>query len=482
MALPLSPLFVPLTIPKKLQPGLLKYWLSLSLLLLTQILHTHAQDAGVVRAINITGAVKTRHPVILRELTFHLGDTIALAEVEAKKTASENNIYNLGLFNRATVTFRSNQDSLIFEINVIERFYIIPTPYLNLEERTFSEWWADKDLDRLVYGMGVQWSNFTGWNDDLNVYIQGGYSRRINAIYSRPFLFPKIRVDGTFGFRYLNNKEVGYGTVGGILQLARLTGKPIRRTYSGFVTMSKRFSPRKYLHFTADYQVFDPHDSIAFYNDKYLTTASGTEHYPSLNVSWINDQRDVFTFPLKGYRLAANLRYSGFGVLGTTNFTKAGFSFSCFLPLSRRWNVAMGTENNFIIGNKVPYFDKLFIGTRTYIRGYEYYVIDGSAYTVNKVELKFAVFPRKIIHVKQIPFRKFQDFPLGVYLSAFADAGMMHDGTFNNSDNTLKDESLVGVGVGINLISMYDYLLRMEVSLNQFGQRGLFISTVLPIR
>lgn len=459
-----------------------KYWLSLSLLLLTSLLHLRAQDAGVVHRIDITGTAKTRDPVILRELTFHLGDTIPFADLDKKKTASENNVYNLGLFNRVTAAFTTNGDSLFFTIAVIERFYIIPTPYLTLEERTFSEWWRDKDLDRLVYGMGVQWSNFTGWNDDLNIYAQGGYSRRINAVYSRPFLFPRIRVDGTFGFRYLNNKEVGYGTVGGILQLARLTGKPIRRTYMGFVTMSKRFSPRKYLHLTADYQVFDPHDSITYYNDRYLTTANGTEYYPSLNLSWVNDQRDVFSFPLKGSRFAATLRHSGFPGLGTTVFTKAGFTFAFHHPLSKRWNIAMGTDNYIIIGNRIPYFDKLFIGTRTYIRGYESYVIDGSAYTVNKIELKFAVFPRKIIHVKQIPFRKFQDFPFGVYLSAFADGGLMHDGTFNNRDNTLKDQSLVGVGVGVNFISMYDYLLRIEISQNQFGQRGLFISSVLPIR
>lgn len=456
------------------------YLLSLALCLLG--LSLPAQQRVVVRAIDIEGTEKTRDPVILREFTFHLGDTLSADQVEPARAASENNIYNLGLFNRVTVTTRISGDSLFLVTKVIERWYIIPTPYLSLEERTFNEWWIDKDLDRLVYGMGVEWANFTGWNDGLSVYLQGGYSRRVNLIYSRPFLFPKRRIDGTIGFRYLNNKEVAYGTEGGYLLLARLTGKPIRKTYQGFFTLSKRFSPRKYAHLTTDFQLFDPHDSIAYFNDKYLTTATGSEYYPSMQLAWVNDQRDVFTFPLKGWRFTAQVRQSGLPGVGTTYFTKAGFSFALHLPLSRRWNVAMGTENQFLLGNRVPYFDKLFIGTRAYVRGYETFVVDGSAYTVNKTELKFAVFPRKIIHVKQIPFRKFQDFPFGVYLSAFADAGYMHDGTFNNSDHTLKDTPLVGVGAGINFISMYDWLLRIEVSHNQFGQNGLFLSSVLPIK
>ncbi|MBK9447846.1 MAG: hypothetical protein IPN95_00225 [Bacteroidetes bacterium] len=51
-------------------------------------------------------------------------------------------------------------------------------------------------------------------------------------------------------------------------------------------------------------------------------------------------------------------------------------------------------------------------------------------------------------------------------MSAYCDAGYVHDWTFNNRDNTLKDRLLLGYGAGINLITIYDFHLRVEYSRN----------------
>lgn len=436
----------------------------------------------VVDAILVEGVEKTRQQVILRELPFSLGDSLELDKLDKHAKKAQNNTYNLSLFTNVKVKHSVKGDLVAFTISVKERWYIIPQPYLSLEERTFNEWWEDKDLDRLVYGLGVYWQNFSGWNDNIFVYAQGGYSRRVTLQYSRPFLFPKARIDGSFGFRYVNNKEIGYSTRNGILQLARLNDEPMRKIYDLFGQFAKRFSAREKLFVTFQYSYFNPNDSITFFNDRYLTNASSTEYYPSIGLSYINDQRDLYSFPLDGYKYEAKFRMSGFPVGSTASFGKLQLGFAHHIPVGKRFNFSYGSQNFFLFGRKVPYFDKYFIGFGSFLRGYEPYVIDGSFINLTKAEWKFAIIPRKIVHVKQIPLRKFQDFPIGLYISGYADFGYVHDNTFNNQDNYLKDRPLLGYGIGVNFISMYDWLLRVEYSFNHLGGRGLYLSSTVSIR
>lgn len=441
-----------------------------------------AQDRVVLSKINIHGLKKTHPEVVLRELTFQQGDTILLDRWESLKEQGYNNVYNTAVFTKVELKDTLVGEDLTLEITVQERWYIWPTPYLNLEERTFNEWWQDKDLDRLVYGMGVTWDNFSGWRDQLIAYAQLGYSRRVTLAYSRPFLFPKPKIDGVFYFRYLNNKEIGYGTEDGILQLARLRNAPMRISYEGMARFGKRFGPRKRLYLDFAWNYFEPNDSIIYFNPEYLTTAAKAEYYPSVTLTWVSDQRDLFSFPLSGYKYGALIRQSGLPGWGTTQFTKVSLSFSQHLPITRRWNFAWGVQQMFTVGDRVPYFDKFFVGFENSLRGFEPYVIDAGGIHMSKMELKYGIIPRQMLHVRQIPFRKFRDFPLGIYLSTYADAGYVSDATFNNNDHTLKNIPLIGYGVGLNFITVYDALLRVEYSRNNLGGHGIYLHGTVSIR
>ena len=66
--------------------------------------------------------------------------------------------------------------------------------------------------------------------------------------------------------------------------------------------------------------------------------------------------------------------------------------------------------------------------------------------------------------MRKIPFRKFRDFPIGLYLTAFADGGMVADNTWNNADQTMKNKLLYGYGFGLNFLSLYDTQFRKNLS------------------
>lgn len=440
------------------------------------------QNRKVVSAIDVTGVKKTKPVTVTRQLSFQVGEEIDMDRIEDLVEDSNNNIYNLYLFTRVDIAWDSTATEVSFRIEVQERWYVWPSPYVNLEERTFNEWWQDKDLDRLVVGLGIDWGNFTGYNDRLYAYGQIGYSRRATLQYRRPFLFPKPQIDGTLTFQYVNNKEIGYGTVDGVLQLARLRQESMREYYIGSIGFAKRFSPRDQLQWSVGYQYFKPNDSIVFFNDKYLTDGARAEHYPSVQVGYVRDERDIRSFPLKGFKYGASARLNGLPGIGTSLFGKFTASFSHHIALTERWNFSYGSQLFALAGREVPYYDKFFVGFGSFLRGYERYVVDGSFMNLTKAEWKFGIFPRKIYHAKWIPLKRFQDFPFGLYLSAYADLGYVNDATFNNLDNYLKDRLLTGYGMGVNVVTIYDFMLRAEYSFNHFGQGGFYLSGLVSIQ
>ncbi|MEO0584980.1 MAG: hypothetical protein AAF135_22400, partial [Bacteroidota bacterium] len=99
-----------------------------------------------------------------------------------------------------------------------------------------------------------------------------------------------------------------------------------------------------------------------------------------------------------------------------------------------------------------------------------------------KAELKFALIPYQQIKVRQIPLPKFNEGPIGAYLTAFIDQGYVEDQSNSRRDDFLQKEWLRGYGVGLNLIGFYDTLLRIELSRNHLGQSGINFHGTLQIK
>lgn len=447
-----------------------------------------------VMSINPFGLEKTKPQAIFREMTFAPGDSLDLAKLDAILAVNQENLYNTQLFNEVKIEYEKDSANIWVRVLVKERWYIWPFPYATLEERNFNDWWKDKDLDRLAYGGGIQWSNFTGVGDYLYAFGQLGYSRRCSLIYFRPYIFPKARVDAHLGFYYVNFKEIGHSTIDGVLQWDRLKGQPMKRQFRANLDFTRRFTTRKRLKVGFLYDYFLPadtaimtdedpisRDSVASIYNNYLTTGLEREAYPSIFFRYTNDQRDIKSFPLKGYFFQVQGRQSGLPGWGTTRFFKGHVSWAQHFPLGKRFNFAYGMRQQFLIGKNVPFFDKQFIGWDQDLRGYENYVIDGSWLNLTKAEFKYAIVPRQMVHVEWLPFRRFRDFPVGVYLSVYGNAGFALDNTFSNQDTRFKQEMLNGYGIGMNFLFIYDLLLRFEVSRNHLGQTGIFLHSTVPI-
>ncbi|MEM6262108.1 MAG: BamA/TamA family outer membrane protein [Bacteroidota bacterium] len=447
-------------------------------------------DTLTVSNISIEGNKKTFPQVILREMTFKAGDKLSFQGLEDLLFTNQQNIYNLGIFTRVEVVPEIADRTISVTVSVQERWYIFVFPHAVLEERNTYDIFQNRNLRRLSYGLTMDWANFTGRNDKLVVWGQLGFSQRFNATFSRPAIFPKPNIDLITSFDYINEKELIYGTETGIVQWGRTDQNALQRSYVGKLAFRKRFSPRKSLLLQLSYQDFTFDDSIYVFSERFVPTANGREFYPGLLLALVNDQRDIRSFPLNGFRYQVFFRQAGFPGNFTSRFAKIGATWAHHISLSEKWNFAYGFHHILTFGKELPFFEKSFIGLKNgdfpgisyNLRGYQPYAIDGSYVQMTKAEWKYALFPRQMVHADWVPFKRFQDFPFGVYLTAYTDVAYVSDQTISNFDNTFKDRWLTGFGVGLNIIGIYDNLLRLEYSWNHLQEGGFFLHGSVSIR
>lgn len=453
-----------------------------------------------VQQITLLGAQKTHPWVILRELTFQQEEIVDADQLDQILQKSQQNIYNLGLFTEVKLIPQVNLGQLTVIISVKERWYIWGSPIFRLEERNnydalLALW--NLDLQRAVLGADLYWRNLTGRNETLTFNGLIGYKQRLGITFNRPAAFRKANIDLRVGISYRRQNETMIGTDSARIARARLETEPIEQAWSGVVGLQKRFSPYTNLELELNYQRRHFSDSLLSYriNDQpagAVASPDAKAYYPTVKLSWVVDHRDVRSFPLSGYKYQLLARYTGPKVRNFSNLHMARFgaSYAQHFPLTDRWNFAFGTQHLITLGDSIPVFEKSYIGvgikdfggTSTELRGYEPYSIGGTYVGMNKVELKYAIIPRQMVHLAWLPLRRFQDLPIGLYLTGFCDTGYVRDGSFSFQDRYMNDRWLVGYGLGLNVIGFYDMLVRIEYSRNHLGQGGIYLNGTVPIK
>ena len=87
--------------------------------------------------------------------------------------------------------------------------------------------------------------------------------------------------------------------------------------------------------------------------------------------------------------------------------------------------------------------------------------------------------PQTEFNVKFIPTDKFSKGHYALYVNLFFDTGYVKSEM--NINNNMTNEFLFGGGIGIDLVTYYDKILRIKYSMNKFGEHGLFLHLGAPI-
>ena len=108
-----------------------------------------------------------------------------------------------------------------------------------------------------------------------------------------------------------------------------------------------------------------------------------------------------------------------------------------------------------------------------FMQGYEYYVIDGVAGGFLKTTFTRELFG---MNVKKPFAKKAQadcSIPFRFFGKIYGNAGYVYNP--QPGENSLSNQMLYSGGIGLDILTAYDFTIKLEWTFNQLGQNGLFL-------
>ncbi|NTV82870.1 MAG: hypothetical protein HGA23_01040 [Bacteroidales bacterium] len=440
-----------------------------------------------VDSISLTGNKITRDNIIMRELVFNSGDYLQKEKLDSLILRSKENLMNTLLFNFVDITKRySGADSagVIVKVDVVERWYIWPTPILKISDRNFNVWWQTKDFSRLSYGFYIDWKNFRGRKENLNIRFQWGYERELMLQYHIPYLNKKKTLGMRLGFGFAQQRETAFQTMNNKQEFYKDPETYARQ--EGFA--SGQFLVRRNIYNSHLFEIrYDEHlfsDSLIEQNVNFTIDSAHDVRYLSFSYQFKSDHRDFKSYPLKGHYIDFGLTKRGLWNFSsnTINTFYLSATFRKYWELHPRIYFATGINGQISAGQQ-PYFILTGIGYgRDVIRSYEYYLVDAQHFGILKNNVKFALIPNQVRNINFIGTDKFGKIFYALYLNVFFDAGYgVYNQDFGRETNDLQNALLFGYGTGLDFVTYYDVVIRLEFSVNLRNETGFFLHFQAPI-
>jgi outer membrane protein assembly factor BamA len=396
-----------------------------------------------VDSIKIEGNQITEPDVIMRELTFGLGDTVNSKILEY----NSNRVFSLGIFtNVEFIPYRVHNRNFIL-ISVEESWYIYPLPFVDIQ---------DKDWQKVSYGVNLMVKNFRGQNENLSAVAAFGYDPKFTIFYNKPYFIREENINFAFQVSYQNAKNKS------------LTAKEL---YGGdfnqkFITGSIDFGKRLNLFNTLD--VIGGFTYIA--NPVYIRGISASngriDRQISIGASYTYDTRDLSQFPAIGTYVYANFQFNGLGI-DDINYQAANLDFRKFFEFNSGLRFKFRVASRLTFGELVPYYDYSYLGYNERIRGYYNQEMEGNDYYVGSVELNYPIIRDVGINFDFVPIipNSLLTYRFAMYAELFSDTGLTR---LWGQPVNINDFS-TGYGTGLVFLILPYSQLRIEFALNNYG-------------
>jgi len=443
------------------------------------------EDSAVmlnVRSIIINGNKKTKQYIIYREIQFKQGDSIKTTDLKRALIRARQQVYNTSLFDKVKIdAYITGENSVVITVSIKERWYVYPFPLFQFVDRNFNEWIKlhNGDLNRVNYGAKFTHFNLTGRRDRLSISLINGYTRNISFAYTQSYSNKALTEGFGVAAAYLQNRQIAFKTDHDNKLLffqadsvAKNGGSFIRNAFitNASYTIRKGFFKKQTI--TLSYSNLKVADSILFYNPHYFN--SSNTHQSFIDLSYVYQYINVnnVSYPLKGaaYFISASKR--GFGLNGNINMLQAEAGYSRFIPLGKKWFADFQLNGKIKLPFEQAYINQRGLGYgEVYLRGLEYYVIDGVATALAKTTLKKKILTFNI----PLPFKwkAVSTIPFTFYAKTFGDVGYAYNK--NGYRAYLNNRLLYTGGFGIDIVTLYDISFRIEYSFNQLNENGLFL-------
>lgn len=435
-----------------------------------------SSHAALIKKIWVSGNTKTKEFIILRELTFKVGDSIAVNDIAEKITTSKQNLFNLQLFNNVRIfCVDSTKQDLEFYIDVKERWYFYPIPIMELADRNLNVWWVEQNhsFKRLNLGAVILQRNIRGRNETLAAIVETGFTNYIALQYELPFIDKKLHQGLQLSSSFYTNKETAYKTYNNKQLFLRDDDRYLKSRFQIGAIWRYRKAIRLRHSVEANYTTYNISDTLLKANPDFLLNKRTYQQYGLLRYLFELDYRDYKPYPLKGYLINAQVTRWGFTPWDNIHMTELSFLGSYYVPLGHKFYWYQSLKFKTSAPSAQPYNIQRAMGyLQDYVRGYEYYVIDGQHFGILRNEVKYCLFKKRFDTGMG---DRIDDLPLNVFIKAYYDCGFVKD-DFWYKNNPLNNTYLQGYGVGIDVSTFYDMVVRYELTRNGLGETKIYIA------
>jgi outer membrane protein assembly factor BamA len=441
-----------------------------------------SKDSGArifVKDVIVQGNRKTKTTLVLRELPFKKGDSLAISALNESLEIARQQVYNTTLFNEVNIRVSVlDPKNISVSIDLKERWYLYPVPQFQPVDRNFNDWVKTyhASFDRVNYGLKLLHYNLTGNRDALRVYLINGYTRNISLAYSIPG-FNKSRNEGfSLNVGYAQNRRIAYETDPNNKIIEYKKDEFARNVIFAGIGFSKRIGLFKRHFFSVNYTYLTVDDSVisSKYNPNYFKKQASSIGFTDIAYGFRYINVNNVSYSLSGSSLFLLITKRGLGLTSDINMFSVEATLNKYYPLGKKWYAGVQLSGKI----KLP-FDQAYINQQglgyyeNYLRGLEYYVVDGVATALAKTTLRKKLVDFSIpmpFHIKNIP-----RIPFAFFAKTYADLGYAYNKKIYPSN--LNNRLLYTAGIGLDILTLYDINLRFEYSFNQLHENGLFLHT-----
>lgn len=439
------------------------------------------EDYAHVQRIEISGNKKTKDAYIVRELGIRIKDSIAIDQLPLVLEQGRSYLQNTGLFNDIEVNileWDKNSNQITISVYVSESWYIYPIPILSLADRSFNVWWKthNRDINRLNFGINFIWVNFSGVNDKVKIYLNGGYRRRIRLQYDRPYINRQKTIGFSARYQFTHQREFQYETRFNRQQFYTDEDRIIFRSRRFIFALNYKPGQRSSHSFLMKHERNAIDESASDLNTSFFN-GKDEQRFFELAYGFTNEGRDNKFYALKGYYLGIAATKTGLGIEKDINRFNTEGIYARFFPLHKKINLEMRLKGRKEwIKEDHPYHQLSALGYgESFIRGYELYIIDGTDYFLSQNSLRFRIFRKTFNWGKIIPVESYRKFPVDLYFTINGDTGYVNNRLFNE-ENPLNNRWLFGGGIGIDIVLYTKYAFQIEFSKNHWNETGVFLN------
>ena len=458
------------------------------------LLPLHAQDSLQIQdtpqqikvnSIYIIGNEKTEREIILRELNFVTNYYYDWVTFLGILKSDQQKIFNLRLFNEVEITpLRTGPEEVEVLIAVKERWYILPSVIFELADRNFAEWWTNQERDwsRVNYGIKINHTNVGGRNEKFRFSGQLSFTKGLELIYSKPYIDRKQKHGLSFQLNYRDQKTIPIASKNNRQLFYTSEFEEVLR--KNFVTALRYTFRRTFYNFhllTLGHITTWVSPKVLEQNPNYFLQPGNRLSFSFFQYSFLHDKRDNIAYATKGELL--QLTATKYGLISRKKLDELEINITAnkYIALGKRAHFASGLTAGWFLSPSQPYTLVRGIGySPNFIRGYELNVIEGQQLVVQKNSLRFQVINTSFDLSKAINNDQFNTLPLSIYLSGNFDHGVVRDRNRIPENLALTNQYLFGFGAGIDIVTGYDAVFRLEYSINKQGFGNFFFNFKAP--